>query len=462
MRDQAIVMCAALVLTACAESSQPEVFVLEGPGRPLDMPSGPALETRDQGGDLPEETEVDMDAVTDMGPPAHAGRDWIQTSDFEQFEMTPQLRADWERGDRPCTSDIETAVLDAEFFLPEPSDRRFGPMTAAEFLETLGVGPAFGLGAAVVNASNRPLPLIGDGTPFHAFVQDGEDVVVSFYSGHESRIWDFREEPFYGLMTVMLNYEPVQARYTRWSPDRSEVMEEHTGAGFTYVAEHPLEIVEVRIPASEFSRGTQELGIFSHVAPANTAIVGFYRRFHVHKNAITPMEFPCFEPPLGANPNALERKLFEFRDQVFSSVVLIPEKMLNREALFETHKPIEAAPGERITVFASAPRSGGLPGDTYLGAILFLNDEPQWDKSEFFATSKTGGLTAGLIDWRRTFTVELPEEPGVHTIRIASWTDPFTLGVMLDGSLAEPRQSLSVDINGSNVLTFLVREPDAP
>jgi len=400
MRDQAIVMCAVLVLTACAENSQPDVLVLEGPGRTLDMPSAPALETRDQGGDLPEEPEVDMDAVTDVGPPAHAGRDWITTSDFEQFEMTPELRADWERGGKPCTRDIETAVLDSEFFLPEPSDSRFGPMTAEEFLGQFGVNPIFGLGAAIVDAMNRSLPLAKDGIPFHAFIQDGEDVRINLYSGNETRRWDFREEPFHGLVTVMVDYEPVEATYTRWNPERTEVIEEHTGPAFTYTTQHPLELIDIRIPASAFSRGTKELALFSQVAPANTATEGFYRRLHVHKDEIAQMEFPCLEPPLGDDPNALERELFKRGDQVFSSVVLVPEKMLNQQALFRTRKPSDARPGERINLLASAPRSGARPDTMYLGAMLFLNDEPQWERTEYFATGQASGPSAGATDWR--------------------------------------------------------------
>jgi len=409
--------------------------------------------------------EPDMEVSVDM-PAPHAQRGWIVRSDFEQLPMPPELVAEWSNSAAPCSSDVETASIGTEFRLPEPDERRPGAFTAQEFVDILGVGSRKGLSGVIPDPSLRYLPLPGGGSPSHGYILEGEDVILRLFDGNVTNLYDFEDVPFLGFVTVMVNYEPVEATYRRWNPERTEVVQESTGPALNFEVGFPLEMIDVVIPAESFVRGTQELSIFMQAGPANSIPSSFWRRIHVHKEAIVPMEFPCFQLPLDeVGDNVIEQALFAQGAQNKFAIALMPENMRNHDALFRTEKPILTEPGETIRLFATMPRNGSNPDDlTYFAAMLFMNDEPLWDEAAFFSSRPVPRISkAGdpkTIDWRGVFEVTLPKEPGIHSIRIASWADPFTVAVMPDGSDVVPYRAIGITDNGSNILTFLVREGD--
>lgn len=211
MRNQTIVICAVLVLTACAESSPPDVLVLDEDELALDMAGAPDISKLDLSDEPSEGPEMDMDVATDMGPPAHLERDWIKTSDFEQLEFEPGVAEGWGEREVPCTSDVETAVLEDEFFLPEPDPARPEAPNPAEFEAIAGIGTPYHLGGVFLDPDTRYLPLLQQGPPSHAFVREGEDLVFHLYHGALGG-WS---APKLVLVTVMVNARPVEATFRR-------------------------------------------------------------------------------------------------------------------------------------------------------------------------------------------------------------------------------------------------------
>jgi hypothetical protein len=397
-----------------------------------------------------------LDTSTDAQSDVADGQDTPETSDSGNDDTLDSN----EGGD----TDTDGASYDPTPWLQEPGDcqgaERFGPAstksfskpdnpdtndrhTKESFLSAVGTDT---LQAFSIKADNKHEP-ISDTNNTTIYGDPGEDAVfhIAILNNYDDL------SSFQISVTAMVDYTPVEATYIRLSDDRQDELERFDNVtGMEIQADRKVEIIDIRIPASELEAGRMNeisIGFESHTVQRSP--VSQLSRFSLFYGGWERPDKPCAHPPQDMDALPPEQKM----QHIFTSRPAFAFFGEFEDAL-EFRKRRQLEPGETIRIYASL-RSSHSPKDMVMVPVLAgkplgpiwrgkqsLHDEPRSYRD---------------IDMRRYIDVSMPEEPGVYNFKIWTWPDPYEIRNMPDGN-ENPDVTTDYTFGGSNHLTFEVIE----
>jgi len=414
-----------VVMSACASPSDSVPSEVADTGSPsvrvdTGLDTGPdAAAPPDASADLPADSRVDADPggipydpARWMEPPGDCG---------EGTSYSPVSTADFAIPDNPTVTDRFTAAP-----LLADQVRQSTSILADNALE-----PTAGSSNTVIYANP------GEAADFHIGSLNNYDDLSSFQIS----------------VTVMVDYRPVEARFTRLSDDRSSVLDSWSGvSGIGFQAEKKVELIDVTIPVSELEPGRMnEVAIALSVHTVERRPVTHFQRFNLFYGGWERPPRPCVREPRSMDPLSVEIEL----NQIFGSGNMFAFTGQFNRAL-DLRSRLLASPGEKVTIFASL-RAWEEPEP--LAMVPVLNGQPLgpvwWQRQ---STHPLGSFAQRRIDMRRSIELEMPREPGVYNFQIITWPDPFEVRVHPNGDVLDEGVKNKLLDRSSNHLTFEVVE----
>ena len=321
--------------------------------------------------------------------------------------------------------------------------------TRADVIQDLGGDlPVQGFGLLVDPALKPDDPKV-----FASYSKPTTDVKIYLYA-----INNYEDLSSFRLnLTVMVDYAPVEARYVRWNPDRTQKWSDTKRTGINFPLRSDVEIIDIMLPGELFSeRRMHEIAIFVDSTTTERRSWAQARRFALYNGGFDRPSHPCAEARLSADAVEIERFIF-------------PKAMADDfGALFfdgitadDLRQTVEVTPGETkrfyLTVFRDDFHEG--PNPTVL--VPFLNGEPFGPTWWVTQGEDDASSDWDTIDARKSFEVTFPEEPGIYEVEVASWEDPYRLYRNRNGTLVQGVSDGGGPTEGSNALRFRVVEPDS-
>jgi hypothetical protein len=350
----------------------------------------------------------------------------------------------WMR-DNSCTGETTFPSDFGEFENPPPPDDYTPTKTYDDWIASRGELPLQGFSFGV-----DPKLMPRDQRPFELFAEPGTD--IQLFITHVNNYTDEELESFRHTTTVLVDYEPVEATYQRWSPNRETMVDEVVSTGFHFDVTEKVEIIEITIPASAFPESrTYEIALASETTTTVRRSVGKNFRFALFNGGCDRPTRPCHEPALSDEATEFEQRLFRRISDDVASIFF--EGISNRDELRST---IDVQPGETRRIFVSLYSNGFEEREMVLRPLL--NGKPLDHTWWVTHGNRTGEGQSKYIDARKSFEVTFPEEPGIYEVQVASWLDPFELYRTPDGTEHDDIESESPLSENSNALRFRVVE----
>ena len=288
---------------------------------------------------------------------------------------------------------------------------------------------------------------------FAIYAQPGTDVKIYLYA-----INNYEDLSSYRLnLTVMVDYEPVQARYVRWNPDRTQQWSDTKETGISFPIRSDVEIIDITLPGELFSeRRMHEIALYTQATTTEGGPNGEARRFALYNGGYDRPSRPCAEPRLGTEAVGIERYIIA-AERTDHLAALFVGGVESRQALRDV---IAVAPGETRQFYLSVYRDDFYEGPNPTVLVPLLNGEPigpTWWVTQGEDNDSSGWDT---IDARKTFEVTFPDEPGIYEVEVASWEDPYQLYRNRNGTRVRGVSNGSGLTEGSNALRFRVVDPD--
>ncbi len=259
------------------------------------------------------------------------------------------------------------------------------------------------------------------------FSPGGRDVTLHYYPYVTTRTAEELSKERMNL-TILVDYEPVEATWTRWNDDRSAALDSAVATGFSFGPPREFELIEVTIPADAFPEhrayeiSLGMLSVSSLLVDRHTAW-----RMRLYNGGYDVPPRPCANQPLGVD----ERTEIEFALQNGARELLLFPEII--EDFWTTHgRPLQVEPGETIRFYATGLRDG--KGASAAVAVPTVNGIPIGSPRWWSHGPGWVGAALPPIDTRFSFSYTVPEEPGVYDVYVQSWTDPFETGRDLDGN----------------------------
>ena len=354
----------------------------------------------------------------------------------------------WQQ-DNSCQGEETYPPPNDSFAMPTRESTLDPIKTRADVVQDLGGElPRQGFGL-VVDPALKP----DDPEVFAIYSQPGTDVKIYLYA-----INNYEDLSSYRLnLTVMVDYEPVQARYVRWNPDRTQQWSDTKETGISVPIRSDVEIIDITLPGELFSeRRMHEIALYTQATTTEESPNGQARRFALYNGGYDRPSRPCAQARLSQSAVPIER--FLFPNVMGDDVVALFFEGMNEE---DVRRTVEVAPGETKQFYLSVFRDGFYEGPNPTVLVPLLNGEPIGPTWWIARGERDGSSEWDTIDARKTFEMTFPREPGIYEVEVASWEDPYELYRDRNGTLVRGVSSGGEVTEGSNALRFRVVDPDA-
>ena len=213
--------------------------------------------------------------------------------------------------------------------------------------------------------------------------------------------------------------------------------------------------MEVILPAELFTeKKVYEISMSQITSQIARPSGGFNQKTFLLNQGLQQQNHPCFEEPLAANNNLFEYMLI--REGSTSGVMIFPAHYpAPKEIAYD--RLIPAEPGQELRInlsLRSLFNAEGRERTVFLKPLL--DGKPLED--EWRVSLSKQSVFSPEIDARKTFTITLPEEPGIYEVSVAAWQDPHLMPVNLDGTFND-QISFGGSGDSSNLLRFEVTDP---
>jgi hypothetical protein len=345
----------------------------------------------------------------------------------------------------PCQGETSFPEDNAEFFIPDRAPGYAPKLTRQELIADMGGMP---LQATSLRVGRHLEP--GDQRAFELFANPDTDVTLYLYAvNNYEDLSSFRLN-----VVVMVDYEPVEASYVRWSPDRTQKLMEVETTGLNFPITSDVEIVDITIPGSVFPEERMyEVSLSMETSTIERRPVGRSQRFALFNGGYNRPSRPCVEPRLGERSTSIERQV---EPRISDDVAALFFDGIIEGA--DVDQLNDVRPGETRRMYLSVIRSDADSKPTVLVPLL---DGKPLDEKWWVTQGGTREYERQMtIDGRKSFEVTFPEEPGIYEVQVASWTDPFELHRTREGEEVEGISDGGGLLENSNALRF--RVVDAP
>jgi hypothetical protein len=306
-------------------------------------------------------------------------------------------------------------------------------------LQGLSIRPAEGLHA-------------GPGKAYDLYTDPGTDVTLHVYVINDYTPEEL--ESFRLMLTTMVDYESVEARYERWNPERTERWLDTNATGINVPIRSDVEIIDVTIPGEVFAEERMyEIALSFETTTTERAPFGESQRFALYNGGYNRPKHPCAEPRLDDVMTPIEERL---RTRIAGDIgILFFEGIESREDLRRT---IPVEPGATKEFYLSVFRESVQYEAKPTVMIPLMNGQPIGPTWWVTQGGDPEGTYRLRFDARKTFEVTFPQEPGIYEIQAASWIDPFKIYRERDGTVHRDISDGGGIKQNSNALRFEVVE----
>jgi len=340
-----------------------------------------------------------------------------------------------------CSGEVRPEPLAGSFSLPDKNTAAL-PFTASVFDEPT---PKIGSMGFTITPSYRPQPT--DKVYSHAYVTSQEDLSIYFvYSFADAKmaLRRYRPEQLLFTASVLVDYEPVPgATMIMWNENRTQKLVEKKASGFMVRPVGDVGVFEVVIPREVFAeRRSYEVSMDLNAFGPNTRndIANKTWQIEVHNERFERRSRPCSEPLVDDEYNAFERKMSEppyIANQTLA-VTIFPEGHASPGRLLFSQRPIAAAPGEQVRVFASFLGAQTDPPPFLHALMPMLDGVPLRERARMIEVDEDKeNVWNERVYWRGSFEVTMPQEKGLHAVHVATWNTVFSPRYGLDGEFNE-------------------------
>lgn len=388
----------------------------------------------------------DSDAgVSQESDPQDASNRPNEDSGSQAKWLVAESTSPWTK-ERRCSGRVAIPPPSVESFqvpdLPKPPPAK---RTIDDLAEELDGNIPPKLNGLVVDPKHEPGPF----WLYDVYVEPGEPLTVEVYLTTDLDS-STGSTPFRATLTFMLDNEPVELNYKRWSADRTTLIEEVNASGFAFEPHEFLSIVDVTIPAEELEAGKMhELAFTLH----NGQVDGGYhlstRRIPIFNGGYEPAvtELPCAIPPIQEPTTEFERELIKQRG--FAVVLLFTNPAPDARIVQK------ASPGETVRIFYSVLAISQIAGPHNVAITPTLDGVPVGETQWVQHSGPGAKLDRSAVDARGYFDITLPEEPGLYLVGATAIEDPFVRWREL-GTL-EPRRGFPEVRNAESTSATLPR-----
>ncbi len=385
---------------------------------------------------------ADFSAPMDSGAEAGWALDFGEISDLGDATAVDS--------DRTTSPDCETPVIRWRFGRwdydkPEPRNENWEPLTKEEFEWLRNDFPD---GHRRMVWRHPPhLTRYPDSPISPVWADEGESFQTSLLLAN---IMDSLDE-HRAYLTVLVNYEPVDVRWTHWADERGGASIETTAGGLAVDIDNWGELIDLEIPADTFEEpGAFDVSIAVIMGRPGRKYFQIVKRVHVFHGGYEWFEPPCFAATTPSPPNADELPTI---DNI--NVTALKEglaRVAGRTTVAEVTSVVRAAPGETVEIDISMFNKWGEEAPLPVAAIPTLEGVPIDEPLFYFVEESSPDRKVAI---RRRIGVTLPEAAGVYDFNIPVW-----YGASLPAE-TPTREKLRLTIIGgaSNMIRFEVQEP---
>lgn len=341
-----------------------------------------------------------------------------------------------------CDEDGGTVWYEPSLETFAPPDREGGgPTTRDEWIEEFnGQLPE---SAKSISAAPELEP--GGRVPQTLFAELDQDVRLHLTTVHPR---DHYERARLAV-SVLVNYEPVQAVFEHYTPNRERVRKIEQGEGVYWPITGDVEVVDIVIPPDAFARpGMYDIALFNTVAVPGRDTLAI-RRFRLYRGDYRRQPHECLRVGEIRDMTPRENEIRQFALQL-QALLYLPDKTPT-----ELQGPLSAEPGETVQVdYALLPVDDEVVRPFAL--VPFLNGQPLDWREFVVAPGGESWADPGEVAHRGQFEVTLPGEPGVYNLMLAAWPYPFLEGGEVVGAGVGEVPGRMPRGLGSTVLHFVV------
>lgn len=430
--------CGALCIPACG-SPTPE---------PTDVELDVEFDAADEG-DVADTHDV---AIADDDPGHDADVEDISTDADAYEDAQPcgqQLHEPCPRPERStyiCNAagdEISYPAVDAGFTLPN-TNTSYDPPYGDSFLERANSS------GAVARTTLTPAPhhTLMVERPWTIAAERGEDITL--HAGLWRDGGPFEDAHLVG--TILLDYEPVEARYTVRDYQRQNVLEEVVGTGVKVPVHTEVVLVDITIPASAFAEDrAYELASFLEVASPGKTHVADVTRTGVFYQGYSRKAHPCYSETTAMVSTDEEMDVILGFGGVSSMRVYPEGEAENPRATYQV------APGETLSInFFQRAINSNLIRPVVLQPVF--DGEPIDSPMHVEPAKYDRAAPDHRIDLRGSLELQAPAQPGLYPMFIAGFTDAHLIpvdhrGIFYSATLSSPYDS-------SNTIWYEVVEPE--
>lgn len=272
---------------------------------------------------------------------------------------------------------------------------------------------------------------------YDLFSPRSEDVHLYLYATTDRSAEELAKER--AILTVMVDYQPADAIWERWSDDHQTVLAGAEGPAFSFPAPRRVEIIELKIPSSNFPDArAYEISLGMEITSTALGPKSHSRRLVLYNGGYEIKQRPCARAALFEEATDIERWLFGLS---LGPVMLFTDLT----GPDDDHKTITTVPGgSTIRIYATAFRMATSPRVTALQPTV--NGEPLGEPI-WLTIGGANTQSYPFVDGRFSFEYTVPEAPGLYEIVVFTWEDAFETFRDLDGNRIEGRTSRSKNSN---------------
>lgn len=245
------------------------------------------------------------------------------------------------------------------------------------------------------------------------FAVPGDDVKLHFGAIHpRDRYGDSTLR-----VSVLLNYQPVEALYEHFSPSRNVRRDKVVDTHATFPIGGAVELVDITIPAEAFERtGRYDLGLkWGSDGPVHFS--GGTDVIRLYYGGCTPPSHPCAERGELETVNKDERAIAK---KYFASGYVYPAGEHSNRLPLER---ITLSEGKRVEVAYSLHASDEFPIVSVV--IPFINGKPLDRRRYVQVARKDGSAPPPVVGHRGRMKIDIPEQPGTYEVYLGIWNFPF-------------------------------------
>jgi hypothetical protein len=234
------------------------------------------------------------------------------------------------------------------------------------------------------------------------------------------------------VVTVLVNYRPVEVKYVVWNADRTVAKIDKTATGISREKTEPITLLDIEIAAAEVEGVEHPFEVsvgYSAREASGTERVN-YDRFAVfsEKQDLEPVSAPCVEPSSSSSLTRFEETMVDAGFNTYRHDTMAYDEGTTAERVLDGSIELDTA-GRAQIVVANYSRESVA---STVAIVPTLDGRPV-APVRYVLRPANPQVGPSTIDFRDTLDIDVPEAHASHDLVVMTWTNPFVAAVDSEG-----------------------------